>query len=241
MHAVAIIPARGGSQRIPNKNIKDFLGKPIISYAIRTALGSGVFDRVIVSTDSESIADVARRFGAEVPFLRCKELADSVTPTAPVLLDAVKFMKGLGWNVDFVCCIYPTAPFVQPRFLQEGYDRLVQLSVSSAVSVVRHGFPVLRSHMIDPNGFLRYYFTEHELTRGKDIESIRSNDLPELYHDAGQFYWERVDTFLARPKLFHPDTLPVILPRYLVQDIDTNEDWLMAELKYEACQKRGLL
>lgn len=230
---VAIIPARGGSKRIPEKNIKPFSGKPIIAYSIETAKISGVFDKIIVSTDSEKIAHVGKEYGAEVPFMRPKELSDDFTPTAPVLLHALNWLAENGTPAKYVCCIYATAPFVQPEYIKKGLELIMSKKVSSVFSVTTFPFPVFRALKIKQDGHLKMFWPEYELWR--------SNDLPEAYHDAGQFYWLDSKKFLKAKKIYTGDALPVILTRCLVQDIDTPEDWEIAEALYEVAQKRGLL
>lgn len=223
---IAIIPARGGSRRIPGKNIKHFAGKPIIAYSIEAAKVSGIFDRIIVSTDSDEIAKVAIAHGAEIPFIRPKELSDDHTPTAPVIAHAIHWFRDRGYSPELACCIYATAPFVKPEFIKEGYDTIVKHNVTSVFSVTTYSFPILRSLRITNKGTLAMFWPEHELTR--------SQDLPEAYHDAGQFYWLKVDSFLKSGKIYTSDAMPVILPRYLVQDIDTQEDWITAERMFKA-------
>ena len=226
---IAIIPARGGSKRIPDKNIKHFAGKPIIAYSIEAAQQSGVFDKIIVSTDSEKIANTALQYGADIPFIRPLEIADDHTPTAPVILHALDQLKKQGIISQYTCCIYATAPFCQPQYIQEGFKLISQKKASSAFSVTTFAFPILRSLKINNGGNLEMNWPEYELTR--------SNDLPEAYHDAGQFYWLNTDIFLKTEKLYNKDALPVILPRYLVQDIDTKEDWKTAEYMYQVLTK----
>lgn len=223
---VAVIPARGGSKRIPGKNIKWFAGKPIIAYSIEAAGASGLFERIIVSTDSEEIAAVARKYGAETPFVRPAELAGDFTPTADVLLHALDWLVEHATPATFLCCIYATAPFVQPRFIREGYELLRQTCAASVFSVTTYPAPIHRALKIEPDGRLAMVRPEHELTR--------SNDLPECFHDAGQFYWLDVRRFQVEKRIYSPDARPVVLPRCLVQDIDTPEDWLTAEAMYEA-------
>ncbi len=229
---IAVIPARGGSKRIPNKNIKEFAGKSIIEYSISVALKSELFDKVIVSTDSEKIAAIAIRAGAEVPFMRPKELSDDHTPTAPVIEHALKWAEKTYGKINIVCCIYSTAPFIRICDLLEGYTKLIENRVSSVFSVTSFPFSIFRSLKID-NGDLKMFWPEHELTR--------SQDLPEAYHDAGMFYWLDAKSFLIDKKLYTNNMMPVIIPRVLVQDIDTPEDWETAEVMYETCKKRGLL
>jgi pseudaminic acid cytidylyltransferase len=230
---IAIIPARGGSKRIPGKNIKLFSGKPIISYSIEAAKISGLFEKIIVSTDSQKIAHTAKEYGAEVPFMRPKNLSDDFTPTAPVLLHDLKRLRKNGVVPNYVCCIYATAPFVQPDYLKKGLELMIRKRASSVFSVTTFPFSIFRALNKSEAGCLKMFWPEHELAR--------SNDFPEAYHDAGQFYWLDSKKFLKTKKIYTGDALPVILPRCLVQDIDTPEDWETAELIYEAAQKRGLL
>lgn len=230
---VAIIPARGGSKRIPGKNIKIFAGKPIIAYSIEVALQAKVFDRIIVTTDSEDIARVARDYGAETPFIRPPELSDDFTATAPVISHALKWLQDNDSICRYACCIYATAPFVQAHYLKEGYALLRESQVSSVFSVTSFPFPIFRSLKIKEDDHLAMFWPEHEMTR--------SNDLPEAYHDAGQFYWLNCETFMKDEKLYGKDALPVILPRYLVQDIDTLEDWQTAEYMFEVLRRAGKL
>ena len=230
MSCVAIIPARGGSKRIPRKNLKPFDGVPMIVRSIRTALDCGLFDQVIVSTDDEEIADVARAHGAQVPFMRPVELADDFTGTAAVIVHALSQLP----IFDYVCCIYATAPLLQARFLRQGYELLVQHPDKSfAFSVAGFGFPVQRALTLDEQGVLTSLYPE--------FRNTRSQDLPEAYQDAGQFYWGRREAWLRGDVLFSPASLPVILPRYLVQDIDTLEDWKRAEYLYAALKAGGEL
>jgi pseudaminic acid cytidylyltransferase len=230
---IAIIPARGGSKRIPGKNIKNFAGKPIISYSIEAAIKSEIFDRVIVSTDCKRIAEISRKEGADVPFMRPKELSDDMTPTAPVVEHAIRWFQEQGDDVKYACCIYPTAPFVRSEDLITGYEFLVKSKSTGVFSVTEFDFTIFRALKISKYGCLEMIWPEHELTR--------SQDLPKSYHDAGQFYWVDSLKFLEEKKLYAKDSRPVILPRILVQDIDTAEDWEVAEIMYETCKKKGLL
>lgn len=223
---VAVIPARGGSKRIPRKNIKNFCGRPIISYSIQAAKNSDLFDRIIVSTDDEEIAEISRVHGGETPFLRPKELSDDYTGTSAVIRHTLTWLKDQGEHVSHVCCIYATAPFVQPRYLEEGYRLLIKSEKSFAFSVTSFPFPIQRAVRIREDGALEAIYPEHV--------NARSQDLEEAFHDAGQFYWGTAKAFLSDEVLFSPVSMPVILPRYLVQDIDTPEDWRRAELMYKA-------
>lgn len=227
MANVAIIPARGGSKRIPRKNIKHFLGKPMISYSITAALKSQLFDRVIVSTDDEEIATVAKAYGAEVPFMRPAALADDHTGTGAVIDHALEYLKQAGESVDYACCIYATAPLLQVEYLVQAYQQLKTSNKQFAFSVTHYQFPILRSLRQLPDGGVEPMWPEHI---GK-----RSQDLEEAIHDAGQFYWGKAEAFASDSGygMFSTDAIPIVLPRYLVQDIDTEEDWAYAELMYK--------
>ena len=230
MSCVAIIPARGGSKRIPRKNLKPFDGVPMIVRSIRKALESGLFDAVVVSTDDDEIADVARANGAEVPFMRPADLADDFTGTAAVIAHALQQLPVF----DYACCVYATAPLLQARYLRQGLELLKQHPHKSfAFSVCGFGFPVQRALTLDEEGALTSLYPEFRTTR--------SQDLPEAFQDAGQFYWGRSEAWLRGETLFSPASLPVILPRYLVQDIDTPEDWQRAEYLYAALKAGGEL
>jgi N-acylneuraminate cytidylyltransferase len=229
---IAVIPARGGSKRIPRKNIKNFCGKPIIAYSIQAALASGLFDRVIVSTDDEEIAEVSRALGGETPFMRPAELSDDHTGTAAVVRHAIRWINEHDGQVQNVCCIYATAPFIQVQFLKYGYERLIGFQKKFAFSVTSFPFPIQRAVRIRQNGTLEAFYPE--------CVSMRSQDLAEAYHDAGQFYWGQAQAWLDNAVIFSPDSVPVILPRYLVQDIDTLEDWKRAEVMYKVLQEEGL-
>ncbi|BCX69961.1 MULTISPECIES: pseudaminic acid cytidylyltransferase [Pseudomonas] len=230
MSCVAIIPARGGSKRIPRKNLKPFDGVPMIVRSIRTALESALFDRVIVSTDDAEIAEVARAHGAEVPFMRPASLSDDFTGTAAVIAHALQQLE----TFDFACCLYATAPLLQARYLRQGYELLMQHPDKSfAFSVAGFGFPVQRALTLDAQGALTALYPE--------FRNTRSQDLCEAYQDAGQFYWGRSEAWLRGDALFSPASLPVILPRHLVQDIDTAEDWTRAEYLYDALKRGGEL
>jgi len=225
---IAIIPARGGSKRIPNKNIKSFVSQPIISYSINAAQAADLFDRIIVSTDSREIADMAKIYGAEVPFIRPAKLADDFTGTIPVLLHALNWLSEHDFATDYFCCIYATAPFIQPEHIIEGFNLLKKRNATTAFSVTTFSYPIFRALEIGENGCIEMFWPEHE--------NSRSNDLPDAYHDAGQFYWGNTKRFLTEKKLFSSNSVPIILPRYLVQDIDTPEDWETAEKMYSVLQ-----
>lgn len=221
--ALAIITARGGSKRIPRKNIKDFLGKPIIEYSIQSAIESGCFSEVNVSTDDTEIADFALTHGARVPFMRSAENSSDFATTAEVILEVINSYKEIGQEFEYVCCIYPTAPFITAQKLRKAYELLVHSEAKSVVPVVRFGFPIQRSFKI-ADGKLEMNWPEHMNTR--------SQDLPPAYHDCGQFYFLRTSDFLKDKKLFTDFTIPMEMPESEVQDIDNEEDWKVAEIKY---------
>lgn len=223
---LAIIPARGGSKRIPRKNIRPFAGKPIIAYSILAAAETGLFDRIIVSTDDEEIAGVAKFYGADVPFLRPKSLADDFTGTNAVVKHAIQWCISQGIPVEYACCIYATAPFVNARYLQEGYTKLSASDKSFAFSVTSFSFPVQRALRITNEGCVEALYPEYIFSRSQELE--------EACHDAGQFYWGKANAFLNDEILFSTISLPIFLPRHLVQDIDTLEDWRRAELMFSA-------
>lgn len=234
MKKLAVIPARGGSKRIPRKNIRLFAGKPILAYSILAALKSDVFDQIIVSTDDEEIAEVARKWGAATPFLRPVTLADDYTGTNAVAKHALDWYSDQeGVQFDLACCIYATAPFVQPASLIEGCKKLTDSGQPFAFSVTSFPFPIQRAVCFNEGGLIEA-FNPHYM-------STRSQDLQEAYHDAGQFYWGRADAFRNDVSLFSAASVPVILPRYLVQDIDTLEDWQRAEFMYKALELSGEL
>lgn len=227
---VAVIPARGDSKRILRKNIRDFLGKPIIVYSIRAALDSKLFDRVIVSTDDAEIAETARAWGAQTPFLRPQRLADDHTGTDAVVEHTLRFLIERGAAVNHACCIYATAPFVQPRYLREGYDRLVASGKDFAFSVTSFASPIQHALRLTAQG-VEAVSPEQVLARSQDLEM--------LFHDAAQFYWGRAQAYLDGVDPFAGTSVPVVLPRHLVQDIDTVEDWRRAELMYQVLQRSG--
>ena len=223
---IAIIPARGGSKRIPNKNIRLFAGQPIISYSIKAAQASDLFDRIIVSTDSQEIAEVAKSCGAEAPFVRPVELSDDFTGTAPVLLHALDWLNEHDSPSGYFCCIYATAPFIRPEDIAKGLASLKSKKATIAFSVTTFPYPVFRALKMNKDGRVEMFWPEHE--------NSRSNDLPVAYHDAGQFYWGNTKKFMQVKTLLSSDAVPILIPRYIVQDIDTPEDWETAEKMYYA-------
>lgn len=222
---VAIIPARGGSKRIPRKNIREFCRKPIIAWPIEAAASSGCFDRIVVSTEDPEIAEVARQAGAEIPFLRPFELADDHTVTIAVIRHAVQWLKKNDTAPSLVCCIYATAPFVSPADLARGQTALKEADASYALSVTNFPFPIQRAVRITEKNRLAMFYPEHAYTRSQDLE--------EAYHDAGQFYWGQPKAWINGEPLFGERTVPVLIPRHRVQDIDTEEDWRRAEAMFQ--------
>lgn len=225
---VAIIPARGGSKRIPRKNIKAFCGKPMIAYSIQAALDSKLFDRVIVSTDDEEIAQTAKEYGAEAPFIRPKELSDDFISSGEAVNHTIEFLHSKGAKIDFVCTIYATAPLLQVKYLIEGFHKLKNSNAHQAFSVTSMPFPIQRTFKITQDNRCEMFFPEHF--------SSRSQDLEEAYQDAGQFYWQNLN-IEATDIPFGKSSIPIILPRHLVQDIDTLEDFHRAELMYKILQE----
>jgi N-acylneuraminate cytidylyltransferase len=219
---IAVIPARGGSKRIPRKNIKPFRGRPIIAWSIGAARQSGLFDRVLVSTDNAEIAGVARSLGAEVPFTRPVELANDHAGTIEVIAHAARWTLDQGLPVSAVCCIYPTAPFIQVGDLVRGRDAIDSRKWSYALPVTDFSAPIFRAFRVHPEGGIEMFFPEHFMTR--------SQDLPLALHDAGQFYWGRTEAWLRGDRFFERHSFPIVLPRWRVHDIDTPEDWARAEL-----------
>jgi pseudaminic acid cytidylyltransferase len=233
MHRVAIIPARGGSKRIPRKNIKEFCGKPMIAWSIEAAKASGSFDNVIVSTDDPEIADVAREWGASVPFMRPAELSDDYAGTLPVIHHAVDWLSANEAPVDYACCLYATAPFVSADDLCRGWGLIQQRGCSYAFSVTSYAFPIQRAVRITEVGRVAMFNPEHFNTRSQDLE--------EAWHDAGQFYWGTALAWQEERPIFGEESVPVKLPRHRVQDIDTHEDWARAEWLFRAMQAEDSL
>jgi pseudaminic acid cytidylyltransferase len=227
---LAVIPARGGSKRILRKNIRSFCGKPMIAWSIETARQSGCFDRIIVSTDDEEIADIARTYGAEAPFLRPERLADDHTGTIPVIAHAIEWLTEQNFAPEHVCCIYATAPFMTAPDLRESLAMLVREDCSYVFPVTSFGFPIQRAIRLTSDGRTAMFYPEQFKTRSQDLE--------EAYHDAGQFYWGRAAAWASAEPIFSSRGAPLILPRYRVQDIDTPEDWARAELMFEALRRK---
>jgi len=230
---IGIIPARGGSKRIPGKNIKSFAGKPIIGWVIDAAVKSGLFERIIVSTDDEEVAATAVECGAEVPFLRPAELADDHTGIIEVVQHSIAWMQEENIPVEHVCCMLATAPFIQPDILSKALDRLIELQAQYAFSVTEYAFPIQRAIRINSDGRVEALWPENIATRSQDLEDV--------YHDAGQFYWGTTQAWVQGEAIFSSGSVPIKLPRYRVQDIDTSEDWTRAELMFNALRASGEL
>ncbi|SFM70603.1 pseudaminic acid cytidylyltransferase [Halopseudomonas yangmingensis] len=231
MCRVAVIPARGGSKRIPRKNVKEFCGKPMIAWSIEAAKASGCFDQIIVSTDDDAIASVAREWGAAVPFMRPAELSDDFTGTLQVIRHAVEWLHQNDVSVEYACCLYATAPFVSAEDLKQGLKLIKDTGSSYAFSVTSYAFPIQRAIRITGNGHVAMFNPEHFQTRSQDLE--------EAWHDAGQFYWGTAEAWCEERAIFGEDSVPVKLPRHRVQDIDTPEDWNRAEWLFRAMQAEG--
>lgn len=229
---LCVIPARGGSKRIPRKNIKPFCGKPIIAWSIEAAIKSNSFDKIIVSTDDDEIADVAQNWGAEVPFLRPSELSNDYIGTSDVVSHAIKWHINNGNKIKEVCCLYATAAFVEANDLNKGLKLLEENEIDYVFSVTSYAFPIQRAIEITDNNRIKMCNPKYY--------DIRSQDLKPCWHDAGQFYWAYTDTWLENKPIFNSSSIPIILPRYRVQDIDTNEDWKCAELMFKSLRAGGM-
>ena len=223
MNQLAVITARGGSKRIPRKNIKDFCGKPIMAYSIEAALESGAFDTVMVSTDDREIAEIAEKYGATVPFFRSEKTSNDYAVTSQVLAEVLEEYESRGQRFDRMCCIYPTAPFITAERLRTGMELLEEKQADSVLPVVRFSFPPQRGVVLE-DGFLKFKWPEHRNTRSQDLEPF--------YHDVGQFYCANVESFRKQQTLVMERTVPLIMSELEIQDIDTEEDWKLAEQKY---------
>ena len=221
---IAMITARGGSKRIPRKNVKDFCGKPILAYSIEAALESGVFDEVMISTEDDEIAKLAKQFGAVFPFRRSDETAGDHAMTIDVMLEVVNEYNKRGIYPDSVCCIYPTAPFITAEKLKRANDFFETAGADAVIPVVRFSFPPQRCFVLDGD-YMKYKWKEYELSRSQDLEPY--------YHDAGQFYFIRTEAMVSQRTLVPEKTAPLILDEMEVQDIDNMDDWYLAEMKYQ--------
>lgn len=227
---IAVIPARGGSKRILRKNIKLFCGKPIMAWSIEAAKASRLFDHIIVSTDDREIAEVANQWGAEVPFMRPSVLADDYAGTGPVIAHATQWALDQGYDVSAVCCIYATAPFIRAEDLMQGLNLLQSGAWDYAFTVTDFAAPIFRSFRKSCEGGIEMFFPEHFATR--------SQDLPTAFHDAGQFYWGRTVAWLEGRRVFDRCSIPLLMPRWRVQDIDTTDDWERAEIVAPVAMQR---
>lgn len=230
---LAVIPARGGSKRIPRKNIKPFAGKPMIAWSIAAALESKCFDVVAISTDDAEIAEVARGYGAEIPFMRPLELSDDRTGTIPVVRHAVEWYFQQGAAPSEVCCLYATAPFIRAADIRLGLDVLTRSQANYAFTVTTYPSPIQRAFRLTGEGRVEMFHPE--------LYNTRSQELEVAYHDAAQFYWGRASAWLAEERVFGASASVVVLPRYRVQDIDTQEDWVMAQYLFEVLKQAGCL
>lgn len=228
MSNLAIIPARGGSKRIPRKNIKLFLGKPIIAYSIEAAINSGLFNEVMVSTDDAEIAEIAIQYGAKVPFMRSDKMSNDFATTFDVVEEVINSYKEKEIEFENVCCIYPCAPFVIEQKLEEAYDLFVKEHFDAVFPVMQFGFPIQRALQMDDFGKISFFYPENALTRSQDL-------LPS-FHDAGQFYWMNVASCMEQQKIITANTGSIIITELEGQDIDNEVDWKLAELKYELLQ-----
>ncbi len=225
---IAVIPARGGSKRIPRKNIRPFVGRPMIAHAISSAYQSGLFKHVVVSTDDPEIAGIARDEGAEVPFARPIELADDHTPTVPVIAHAIHACAGFGWKVDVVCCIYPAVPFLEIADLSGALTLLEHSGMDYCFPVTEYTSPIQRALARDDAGRMSPFFPEFEL--------VRTQDLKPAYHDAGQFYWGRTDAWLNNLRI-HTNGIGYPIPQWRVVDIDTEDDWARAQALFHSISR----
>jgi len=226
---ICVIPARGGSKRIPKKNIKEFNGKPIIAYSIEVAFKSNCFDKVIVSTDDDEIAVIAKKYGAKVPFIRPNELSNDYAGTIPVIKHAIEWLENNNNTIDNVCCLYATAPFIQSRTISQAFQQFQESKANYCFSVTSFAFPIQRAIKLTEENRVNMFYPESF--------EIRSQDLEEAYHDAGQFYWGKAQAFKDGLSIFSEVSSPYILPRYLVQDIDSTEDWIRAEAMYKVLKE----
>ncbi len=231
MNNICIIPARGGSKRIPRKNIKEFHSKPIIAYSIEVALNSGLFSEVMVSTDDNEIVDIAVKYGASVPFLRSTKNADDYSTIADVLLEVINAYKQFGKTFDKICCILPTALFVNPQVLKRGLDKMNENSFTAVIPILKFSYPIQRALRINQKtGFIEMFKPENYNTRSQDLEPA--------YHDAGQFYWIDTTILESEKKLYTDHAGFIELNYWEVQDIDSIDDWEIAEAKYKILGER---
>lgn len=230
MKALAVIPARGGSKRIPGKNIREFCGKPIMIYAIEAAISSGLFDKVMVSTDNAKIAKIARSAGAETPFMRSAATSNDYATTDDVILEVLEEYKKRGYTFEYVCCIYPTAPFVTKELLREGMDLMERYHPVQVMPMVQFSFPPQRCFVLDEKGYAVFKNPQYIVSRSQDLEK--------QYHDAGQYYLSKVDIYVEKKGIICDGVFPLIISELQVQDIDTEIDWKIAEMKYKLMKEK---
>lgn len=228
MSNLCIIPARGGSKRIPRKNIRDFHGKPIIAYTIEAAISSNIFDEIIVSTDDEEIGNISIKYGAKVPFYRSEKNSSDFATTVDVIKEVIEYYQTKKLSFDNICCCYPTAPFISGERLIEGFQKLKNKNINTVFPILEFSYPVLRSLNLDENNMVSMNWPEHL--------NSRSQDLPKAYHDAGQWYWIKSEKFIKTNKIIGQNSFGLILKELEAQDIDNETDWKLAELKYELLQ-----
>jgi pseudaminic acid cytidylyltransferase len=226
---IAIIPARGGSKRIPKKNIKDFCGKPMIVWAIEKAIKSNCFDEIIVTTDDTEIMETANEHGAKTPFKRSKKLSDDHTITVPVIANALLECEALGWNIDYACCIYPCSPFIETEDLKLSFEKMIAGNYKFIYPITEYKHPIQRSIKFNKNNMVEFKFPEYELTRTQDLEK--------LYHDTGQFYWGTRGAWIENGRM-HIDGTAYVIPSWRVVDIDNEDDWIRAELMHKTINQR---
>lgn len=226
---IAIITARGGSKRIPRKNIKEFCGKHVIEYSIAAALNSGIFDTVMVSTDDEEIKEIAIKNGAVVPFMRSNETSSDTATTAEVLLEVLENYRKIGKEYKYLCCIYPAAPFITAEKLKLSMTQLITNHADSVIPVVQFSFPPQRCFHVN-DGILEFKWKEHEFTRSQDLE--------DLFHDCGQYYCINIEQFIKSRHIVMDHTIPYYINELEVQDIDNETDWRLAELKYKLMMEK---
>ena len=233
VHNIAIIPARGGSKRIPKKNTKEFLGKPIIAYSIEAAINSNLFDEVMVSTDDEEISVISKKYNAKVPFLRTKSTSDDFSTTSDVLVEVLSRYEEMDKKFDYICCIYATAPFVTPQKLFKSYELIYNGKADSVFPVVKFGYPIQRAVRLLSNNRMEYIWDENINKRSQDLEPA--------YHDVGQFYWINGKSFSISHSIISENSFCIEIPEFEEQDIDTANDWLLAEQKYKYLKEKGFL
>lgn len=229
---IAVIPARGGSKRIPKKNIKIFCGKPMMAWSIEAAKASKLFDHVIVSTDDDEIAELARKCEAEVPFIRPAELSHDYAGTTEVVAHTTQWAVSQGWPVSAVCCIYATAPFLRVEDLKNGLQTLESANWDYVFSATDFAAPIFRAFKQSPDGSIEMFFPEHFETRSQDLASA--------FHDAGQFYWGRPSSWVEKKKIFDRHSTAIVIPRWRVQDIDSADDWLRAEMMFHQLKDKNI-